>query len=154
MPGTFFLYGIRSPVMGAPISRQYTRRDLDRLQTRYDSHDQLKKLTVGNFDIGFAVLSSLITKMRDPQADLKAHGALIRSLLRGAWTAHRSMCRYLDTHDVDRVYVFNGRFATMRAVLRGSAARSSTARSLRGAAAPWLGCLRREVLDPSAGTRR
>ena len=94
------------------------RRDLDRLSTRYDSHEQLKKLIVGSFDIGYAVLSSLITKMRDLEVDLISHGTLLRALLRGAWTAHRSMCRYLDTHDVDRVYVFNGRFATMRAVLR------------------------------------
>ena len=94
------------------------RHELDQLQTQYDSHEALKKLTIGGFDIGFAVLSSLITKMRDPEVDLKVHGTLLRALLRAAWAVHRSMCRYLGTHDVDRVYVFNGRFATMRAVLR------------------------------------
>ncbi len=94
------------------------RRGLDQLRTRYESHDDLKKSTVGSFDIGYAVLSSLITKTRDPEVDLTAHAALLRASLRAAWTVHRSMCHYLDTHDVDRVYVFNGRFATMRAVLR------------------------------------
>lgn len=94
------------------------RRDLDELPTRFESHDELKRLHVGRFDIGYAALSSLISKVRDPAPDLAVHGSLLRGFLRSAWTVHRSMCRYLDTHDVDRVYVFNGRFSSMRAVLR------------------------------------
>ena len=94
------------------------RRELDGLQTRFESHEELQSLRLGDFDIGFAVLSSLITKLRDPEADLKVHARMVRGLLRASWTVHRSMCHYLDTNAVDRVYVFNGRFAAMRAVLR------------------------------------
>jgi len=94
------------------------RSELEQLRVRFDTDEELQNLKIGNFDIGYAVRSSLITKTRNPEVDLSAHDALIRASLRAAWTVHRSMCRYLDTHDVDRVYVFNGRFATMRAVLR------------------------------------
>lgn len=99
------------------------RCELDQLQTRYNSHEALKKLTIGGFDIGFAVLSSIITKTRDPGVDLVTHASLLHHLFRAAWTVHRSMCRYLDTHEVDRVYFFNGRFANMRAVLRACQAK-------------------------------
>ncbi len=75
-------------------------------------------MCVGTFDIGYAALSSLISKVRDPEPDLAAHASLLRGLLRSAWTVHRSMIHYLETHAVDRAYVFNGRFAPMRAVLR------------------------------------
>ena len=94
------------------------RRELDELPTQFESHEELTRLYVGQFDIGYAALSSLISQARDPEADLTAHALLLRGLLRAAWAVHRSMCRYLDTHTVDRVYVFNGRFAPMRAVLR------------------------------------
>ncbi len=93
-------------------------RELDRLPTQFESHEDLQRLQLGRFDLGFAVLSSLISTLRDPEVDLKAHASLVRRLLRASWTVHRSMCRYLDTHTVDRVYLFNGRFATMRAVVR------------------------------------
>jgi len=94
------------------------RDDLAELQTRFDNHDELKDLKAGDFDIGYAALSSLISATRDPEVDLAVHATPLRGMLRAAWTVHRSMCRYLDTHDVDRVYLFNGRFAPMRAVLR------------------------------------
>ncbi|MHC4217558.1 MAG: capsular polysaccharide export protein, LipB/KpsS family [Planctomycetota bacterium] len=94
------------------------RRDLDQVPTRFDTHDQLKSYRVGGFDIGYAALSSLISRMRDPRVSLTTHAALLRAFLRSAWTVHRSMMRLLDAHQVDRVYVFNGRLAVVRAVLR------------------------------------
>lgn len=94
------------------------RREREKVPTQFKSHEELKRLYVGTFDIGYAALSSLISKVRDPEPDLAAHASLLRGLLRSAWTVHRSMFHYLETHAVDRVYVFNGRFAPMRAVLR------------------------------------
>jgi hypothetical protein len=94
------------------------RRELDELPTRFDSRDELTRLHVGHFDIGYAALSSLISRVRDPEPDPAAHASLLRTFLRAAWTVHRSMSHYLDAHPVDRVYVFNGRLAPMRAVLR------------------------------------
>jgi hypothetical protein len=94
------------------------RHELERLPTSFNTQEDLKQLKVDGFDIGFATLSSLISRMRDPQLDVKAHATLIRRFLRSAWIVHRSMRRYLDDHDADRVYVFNGRLALMRGVLR------------------------------------
>jgi len=100
------------------------RRELEELPTHFESQEELKRLRVGEFDIGFAALSSLISKVREPRVDLVAHGSLLRGLLLAAWTVHRSMLHYLDSHAVDRVYVFNGRYAPMRAVLRACQERS------------------------------
>jgi len=94
------------------------RRELDALPTSFESIDELKALRVGEFDIGYAALSSLISTVREPLPDMERHATLLRGLLRASWTVHRSMMRYLKTHAVDRVYVFNGRYSSMRAVLR------------------------------------
>ncbi|MHC4219535.1 MAG: hypothetical protein ACYSU7_13910 [Planctomycetota bacterium] len=116
-------FGLKLVPPSIATDRFYRLTDEDRaeraqLRTRFDTHAELQDLKAGGFDLGYAALSSLISMTRDPEVDLTVHDALLRALLRAAWTVHRSMCRYLDTHDVDRVYLFNGRFAMMRAVLR------------------------------------
>lgn len=78
----------------------------------------LKAFRVDHFDIGYAVLSSLVSICRDPQPDLKLHRALIERLVRAAHSTYLGTLNYCRRHRPDRVYVFNGRFAAARAVLR------------------------------------
>ena len=85
-----------------------------------DVHDceQLKQLSIGSFDIGIAVLSSLVSLCRDPRPEFAEHRSLVARLFAAAWGVWNQTRDYLRRERPDRVYVFNGRFAAARAVLR------------------------------------
>ncbi len=99
----------------------------NKLQTpRVDatSVEQLKNLKLGQFDIGYAVLSSLVSNLREPRPNLQQYSELINRFYDSANHVYSAMLRYLDRHRPDKVYVFNGRFAAMRGVLRACQERS------------------------------
>ena len=73
---------------------------------------------IDNFDIGFAALSSLVSFCRDPEPDLIAHRVRLNQFLTSALQTFRHAQTYMIANRPDRVYVFNGRFAAMRAVFR------------------------------------
>lgn len=80
--------------------------------------EELKNETFQGFDIGYAVLSSLISYVREPRPDLIAHRILVNDLMRSALAVYCSVRNELEREPLDRFYVFNGRFAILRAVLR------------------------------------
>jgi hypothetical protein len=84
----------------------------------FKSIDQLKHYEIGGFDIGYACMSSLVSKVRDPIPDLQLHKAVLDRLINSAWTTFSSTRRYLSQFKPDQAYVFNGRFSSMRAILR------------------------------------
>ena len=88
---------------------------------RFTSHEQLKRYRIDGFDLGYAALSSLIFLLRDGGCDLAQHGARVNGLLRAAHRVYRATREFLQRHAVDRFYVFNGRFATTRGVMRACA---------------------------------
>ncbi|MFV1966047.1 MAG: hypothetical protein ACC628_11525 [Pirellulaceae bacterium] len=92
--------------------------ELQQIPQRFPDLESLKTFRLDQFDIGYAALSSLVTITRDPDVDLVAHADLLRRLLRASWLAYRSVQRHLHETSVDRLYVFNGRFAPLRAALR------------------------------------
>jgi hypothetical protein len=79
---------------------------------------ELVTFQIGKFDIGYAVLSSLVSITREPEPDLQRHARLVHRLMRAAWITYQATSNLLSRERLDRVYVFNGRFASMRAVLR------------------------------------
>lgn len=92
--------------------------ELDDVQTRFATIAHLKAFKIEGFDIGMAALSSLVSLERDPEVDLEEHADMLSKMIRSAWIAHRSFENYLKSNDVDRVYMFNGRFAPVRGVMR------------------------------------
>lgn len=88
------------------------------VRTEFASVDQLIGYTIDEFDIGYAALSSLVSLVRDPEPDLQEHRDLLRKLLVSAASTYQFTRGQLAHDAPDRVYVFNGRFANMRAVLR------------------------------------
>ncbi|MBI4523170.1 MAG: hypothetical protein HY695_05075 [Deltaproteobacteria bacterium] len=93
------------------------------VKTSFASIDELKAYRIDNFEIGYAVLSSLISWTRDPSPDLKANASRVRDLLVSAFAVYRSLQNYLEKHRVDRMYVFNGRHAPLRAAVRACQSR-------------------------------
>jgi hypothetical protein len=108
------------PVRVHPVLRPTPEiaAELDRLRHDFSEIDELTSYHLEHFDLGYAVFSSIVTLTRDPEVDLVEHAALLRNLLRASWLAYRSVQCYLRNHQVDRMYVFNGRFAPLRAALR------------------------------------
>lgn len=86
----------------------------------YESMEALQKLVVEQFDVGFAVASSIISYYRNPRPE--ANPSLVERLIVAALAVYFSVKRYLQTHPTDRIYTFNGRYSTTRAVLRAAQA--------------------------------
>ncbi|MCP4189252.1 MAG: hypothetical protein GY768_01345 [Planctomycetaceae bacterium] len=103
-------------------------RQLETLSTDFLDHKRLQAFYLENFDIGWAVLSSLITRHRDPEVDLRVHAFELAGLMRAAWTVYYSLRARLRQQPVDRVYVFNGRYAPLRAAFRACQAEQTDCR--------------------------
>jgi Capsule polysaccharide biosynthesis protein len=88
--------------------------------SRIRNVEELKAYSFEGFDIGYAVLSSLVSAIRDPEPNLVEHRDLLDAFFQSAMSVFLTVRQFLETHPVDRVYVFNGRFATLRAVLRAA----------------------------------
>lgn len=96
------------------------RRDL---KLSFESLVQLREYKIEDFDIGFAVLSSLVSVCRDPEPDLCQYQDTIERFLIAALQTYRHTQAFIDEYRPDRIYVFNGRFAAMRAVFRAAQSR-------------------------------
>ncbi|MEZ6104876.1 MAG: hypothetical protein R3B96_01855 [Pirellulaceae bacterium] len=120
---TFLDPRIELSAMVEPAEISLDEAEMSQLPVDVQTTTELIAWRVDNFDIGYAALSSLISLLREPEPDLDAHRALLVRLMRTALRSYRATLRYLDRQRPDRVYVFNGRFAGMRAVLRACQAR-------------------------------
>lgn len=98
----------------------FQQQEINDLPKNWQNIEQLKNFIIENFDIGYGVLSSLVSYLRDPQPDLAKYQEIINRLLKTSLAVYRSMQNYLQTGEFQRVYVYNGRFAPMRAAFRAS----------------------------------
>lgn len=87
-------------------------------RTTFSDLDDLKSYNFRSFDVGYAVLSSLVSQTRNPYPSLAQQAGSTRRLVLASLSVFLSVGRLLINEDFDRVYVFNGRFAPLRAVLR------------------------------------
>lgn len=99
------------------------RAELRALERRFDSLDDLVRLRLDGFDIGYAVASSLVSEVRDPTPDMVEHRDLTARLLTAAHRVYRSTQHALDRGRFDRCYAFNGRWATLRGIYRACQSR-------------------------------
>lgn len=82
--------------------------------------DALKKITLGTCDIGMAVASSLISELRDPLHEVAKHLPFIRNGLSMAALTYYSVRNHLQALRPNRMYIFNGRFASVRPAFRAA----------------------------------
>ncbi len=93
------------------FSRSQISQDIDDIE-------EFTSIYYKNFDIGLAVLSSLVSIIRDPNPDLSKHQLLINKLWNSSIDIYEAISSKLATGNYDVVYVFNARFANLRACLR------------------------------------
>lgn len=99
-----------------------TERDksiLRGLPKSFESQKELRAFSVEEFDVGMAVLSTLFSKTRKLRLDVSGSlSQLVRDMIHTGVGIYLSTRNHLRELSPDRVYVFNGRFNTVRAVLR------------------------------------
>lgn len=91
---------------------------LTSLPSSFKTMDDLRNFRINNHDIGYGALSSLISKLRDPNPDLEKYGPLVSNFLVSSLGVYLSLINHFTTYEIDKVYVFNVRFAITRAVFR------------------------------------
>lgn len=96
------------------------RRELRELKTEWQTIKEMNDFTVDNFDAGWAAQSSLASQFMRPDYDVRDQRDQIRRTILSSVAAFRSVQNYLSRVHVDRLYVFNGRYATLRAVMRAA----------------------------------
>jgi hypothetical protein len=94
------------------------RSRIERFDEELSTVTELESLVLDNFDIGYAVLSSIITLRRNPDIDVTAEAVAIGRMSRAAAFVYFGFLNLLRDKSPDRVYLFNGRMAPMRAALR------------------------------------
>jgi hypothetical protein len=100
------------------------RQELRDMNTDWQTLDEMKEFCVENFDAGWAAQSTLSSLFMRPDYSVHDQQKQIRATIMSSVAAFRSVQNFLSRVHVDRLYVFNGRFATMRAVMRAAESRS------------------------------
>ena len=101
-----------------PVLTRAERCRLWKLPFRFQSMDELRGFKYENFDVGEAVISSMVSRYRNPHQDPVFDVNLVRRLMISAVGIYLALRRELKARDIRLMYVFNGRYATHRAVLR------------------------------------
>jgi hypothetical protein len=88
--------------------------------------DDLKALRhAGYHDIGWGVISSVVSITRNSSVALASHRGMLRRYTEAAILVYDQVCSLIDEFKPDQVLFFNGRFATTRAVLRAAESRGT-----------------------------
>lgn len=80
--------------------------------------EDLKKVYFENFDVGYAIASTIITLSRNPEFNIASNFHSIKEYYQSAVNLYLSTVDYIKKYKPDVVYLFNGRFAHVRAILR------------------------------------
>lgn len=94
------------------------RAELLSIKTEFASLHELQAYSVDNFDVGMAALSSIVSYVMNAELDLEEHKDLIKRYILSGMIAYRSVQNFLRERNVDKFYFFNGRMATVRAIMR------------------------------------
>ncbi|WP_375585602.1 hypothetical protein [Cyclobacterium xiamenense] len=82
------------------------------------SVDEFKSTHYKNFDVGYAVLSTIVSRYRDPYITIGKYRSEIEVLVKNAIGLYEFFVEQLTLIQPDLVVLFNGRYAYTRALLR------------------------------------
>src|SRR6185436_7400721 len=89
-----------------------------RLPKRFTSVDELKTYTLDGAELGRGVYSTMCGHAyKDTRFDTRRFSILIRRELEAAYSIYANVRDALAAVQPDRVYIFNGRFATCHAAI-------------------------------------
>lgn len=112
-------------ISGRPVSRlsflkltKNESRYIKNLSLEFEDIDDLKAFTYNGMDIGYGAASSLISVLNDPRPDTKKHRDQILCIIKSSLATYFSFAKHLSLVKPDIVYLFNGRFALLRVIVR------------------------------------
>ena len=91
--------------------------EINKLPKRFTDFEELISYKIENFSAGFAVASSVITILQDPYLDTNKREKIIYDYLYTSCAVYFSLKKKLVNEKIDRLYIYNGRFAHVRAAL-------------------------------------
>jgi hypothetical protein len=100
------------------LLNEENKKEIRSLDCCFQKVAELEGWYIENFEIGYSLLSTLISASRDPYPLVSQYRPMLLNLARSALAVYRSIQNHIDAQPVDRVYVFNGRYAPMRAAFR------------------------------------
>ena len=80
--------------------------------------EDLKNIYYKNFDIGYAIASSLISICRESDINIEMHADTVDAYYSSSLKVYLSTIEYIEKYKPDVVYIFNSRIAHVRAVMR------------------------------------
>lgn len=107
---------IKRHTISSVLPKEDVKNTLNKID--YSSIANFKDVYIDNFDIGISVLSSIVSIYRDADLDLLKYKDLIERQWQSSYWVYEAIKKIIDTNKYDLVYVFNARFATLRACLR------------------------------------
>lgn len=109
---------IKSPL----IDDEFEHRNYDVDENEIESYKAIKELKIDkNFDVGWAILSALISMYRQPKINLPLFKEAIKKMYNDAAKIYFSALKYIDHHQLNKIYVFNGRLPITKAVMAAAA---------------------------------
>lgn len=84
----------------------------------FSDKDELKKLCIDNYDIGYETLSTVISVTRNPDPDLNKVSDLTNACIKSGLIAYYSTLKAIEKYNISLAYLFNGRFVPMRGIRR------------------------------------
>jgi hypothetical protein len=106
----------KSQKLPEPSSEQ--KKKVAQIPTCYNSIKELQSVKVENFDLGFSIVSSLISFTRNPRPQLSDFQSAIYAFITSAAGLYYAFCNWLQSNRPDVVFLFNGRLAHTRAIMR------------------------------------
>lgn len=86
----------------------------------FDNLEGFIKHKVNNFDIGYAVTSSVISIVRDPHPNWELYKEVFAIHYQESLLVYFTLLSYIEQYNPDLIYIFNGRFSISRAVIRAA----------------------------------
>jgi hypothetical protein len=101
--------------------RSHARRVAREALAACEDFEDLKSLLYRDYpDIGWGVVSSVVSVARDAGANLATHRVLAKAYFESSVLVYDAVVRLISELSPDSVLLFNGRFATTRAVMRAA----------------------------------
>ncbi|MCO6494370.1 MAG: hypothetical protein J5I91_01645 [Bacteroidetes bacterium] len=113
---------IQGKVKSLPFNKLNSEQErlIRNFQWEAENINELKSIVHENFDIGYAVASSLISMLSNPFPDIEKNKTMINKMMKTSLEVYYSFINQLSYLKPDKVYIFNGRLFQVKAGFRAS----------------------------------
>lgn len=101
------------------IITKYDKRKIRNIATKtFRNKEDIKKYYIDNYDIGYEALSTIISISRNSEIDINEQKRLLEMCLYSGAMGYYATLNAIEKYKIDMAYVFNGRLAPTRGIIR------------------------------------